>query len=199
MASSSVHLQQVVKAMANPVFAASRLGCFVHALCASSPKVEVVDSIFRCIENPPITVHEYAVRLGTYMKCGSSAFVLAAVLVHRLWEKFPTFFCELSSLKILATSCVIAIKFLEDGFFNNAYYSHCAGVTLTELNMMESTFLSCVGFRVFVNPDQFKVAEARLGNIENLLYIPPVSQPQIEKQLNTPEAAFENPACMCNQ
>jgi len=129
------------------------------------------------------------------MKCSASVFVLAGVLVHRLWEKRPEYFCDLSALKILATASVIAIKFLDDGFFNNAYYAQCAGVALEEMNLMESTFLSCIAFRVFVNPDQYKVAETRLANIESLLYIPPVQT----RNLNTPEAAFANPACACEQ
>jgi hypothetical protein len=54
-------------------------------------------------------------------------------------------------------SCVlISIKYNEDDIFKNDYYAKIAGVTLNEINKMESTFISLLDFNLYINPNVFE-------------------------------------------
>eukprot|EP00301_Raphidiophrys_heterophryoidea_P000056 c10033_g1_i1.p1 GENE.c10033_g1_i1~~c10033_g1_i1.p1 ORF type:complete len:286 (+),score=97.52 c10033_g1_i1:1-858(+) len=191
--------------MHDPVFAATRVAHFVDALCSSCNNNSSSDksaSVFRCIEPASISLYDYAVRLGTYMRCSASSFVVGAVLVHRLYDLFPQYFCNLSALKILLTACVLGTKFVEDAFYTNSFYAICGGVTLEEINCMESAFLSCIDFRVFVSPEQFVIAEHRLNNICVLLAAATahpqkqqqiVEVPQQQQQVQQPSRGIRKP------
>eukprot|EP00301_Raphidiophrys_heterophryoidea_P021741 c6079_g1_i2.p1 GENE.c6079_g1_i2~~c6079_g1_i2.p1 ORF type:complete len:211 (-),score=75.64 c6079_g1_i2:194-826(-) len=192
-----------VQAISNPMFAAACFGHFVNALCESNTKsgMQICDSVFRCIEPAPVTAHEYALRLSAYMQTPASAFVLGGILVQRLWERQPSYFCDLATLKIMSTACVIATKFLEDELFTNTHYAACAGVAVEELNMMECAFLTCIEFRVFASAEQFRLAEKRLENIEVLLGLPiswDTNNHSNNTDTTTTSALDSNPFCVVN-
>eukprot|EP00299_Pterocystis_sp_00344_P008198 c3015_g1_i1.p1 GENE.c3015_g1_i1~~c3015_g1_i1.p1 ORF type:complete len:195 (+),score=35.65 c3015_g1_i1:46-585(+) len=120
------------------------------------------NSPFTVSDNLPLSLRDYAIRLGTYMYCSESAWITTAVLLNRLFTVSPRIFGCRSHHKLLAACVVIGLKFTDDKFFLNTYYSECAGVSLRELNFLESTVLDLLKFRVFVTASEFQVMRCRL-------------------------------------
>lgn len=51
---------------------------------------------------------------------------------------------------MLLTSVVVAAKYNDDQFFKNDYYCRVGGISLQELNNLESMFMNLVGYRLFI-------------------------------------------------
>ena len=52
-------------------------------------------------------------------------------------------------------SFLIAIKFNEDIYYSNGFYSKVGGITLAELDELEYSFLILTNFNIYVNPDLY--------------------------------------------
>ena len=59
-------------------------------------------------------------------------------------------------IRLLFTALLVSVKFLEDEYFSNKYYSKVAGVPLPQLNRMEFEFLSSLEFEVFIEKETFQ-------------------------------------------
>ncbi len=55
----------------------------------------------------------------------------------------------------MLTSMIISIKYNEDDCYSNNYYSKVAGISLQELNYLESEFLRLIKFDLFVDEANF--------------------------------------------
>jgi len=81
---------------------------------------------------------------------------------------------------------MLAAKFFDDHYYNNAYYGKVGGVSNTEVNSLEIEFLFMVNFNLFVATDEYNVYNQRLmtharayatGPItENVISAPPQTQ-----------------------
>jgi len=69
----------------------------------------------------------------------TGAIVLSSLNVHRL----------------LITSIMLAAKFLDDLFYNNAFYAKLGGVSAIEMNTLEIEFLKLINFSLFVSPEVY--------------------------------------------
>jgi len=152
------------------VKACLKLSRLVQSLC--SPSQDGVDSVFKCTVAVPISLKDYAVRLGTYMRCSEASFVSAAVLAQRLFDLNPGLFCERSVHKILCTSTLVSLKFNDDKFFSNAYYAECAGVSCQELNFLELSLVKMLDFRVFVSSKDYCAALKAMDGCDSSLASP---------------------------
>ena len=50
---------------------------------------------------------------------------------------------------------LIAIKYNEDDFYSNTYYAKVGGITLKEINNLESEFLSLINFNLWIDFEIF--------------------------------------------
>ncbi len=57
--------------------------------------------------------------------------------------------------RLILVAMLLAIKFHDDHFFSNQYYAAVGGVSLVELNQMETEMLGMLQFRLFVSPGLF--------------------------------------------
>ncbi|WCJ21532.1 Cyclin family protein [Euphorbia peplus] len=57
--------------------------------------------------------------------------------------------------RLLITSVMVAAKFIDDAFFNNAYYAKVGGISTAELNRLEMKFLFSIDFKLHVNVNTF--------------------------------------------
>ena len=69
--------------------------------------------------------------------------------------------------RILFTSILLSIKYNEDNFYDNKFYSEIAGIKLKELNILEYTFTKMINFRFFINNNIFENYVQYLDNYEN--------------------------------
>jgi hypothetical protein len=63
-------------------------------------------------------------RIAKYAACSGECFVLALVYIDRIIQSNPTFVVNsLNIHRLLITSVMLAAKFFDDQYFNNAYYA----------------------------------------------------------------------------
>jgi len=112
--------------------------------------------IFTANSVPKISIFDYLVRILKYSFIERSTLIISLIYIDRL--------CELSKLtltyynihRILVGAILIAIKYNEDSIYNNKYYSEIAGVSLNELNLIESKFIELCNCKMFVSNKVFE-------------------------------------------
>eukprot|EP00298_Acanthocystis_sp_HF-20_P011693 c1951_g1_i1.p1 GENE.c1951_g1_i1~~c1951_g1_i1.p1 ORF type:complete len:246 (+),score=81.83 c1951_g1_i1:24-740(+) len=139
---------------------------FIESICSENKKS--VDSVFKCVTPVQISIGDYGQRLGVYMRCDSSSFVIAAIFIEKLFKTNPEFFCPLSAHKLMCTSLLLGVKYNQDVLFGNKFYSEIFGVTLSELNLMESVMLRLLKFKLFVSSVEYCDAKSRLIKMQSL-------------------------------
>jgi hypothetical protein len=63
---------------------------------------------------------------------------------------------ELNVHRVVITSILLAAKFFDDAYYNNAYYAKVGGVLVSEMNGLEVDFLFRINFSLHVTPDVFE-------------------------------------------
>lgn len=125
-----------------------------------SSKFDVADFQSDCVFNakkvPLIKLEKYVTRIMTLTKCEENTMIHALILIDNLCEKNNIFLTKVNTHRILITAVVIAIKYLEDIYFSNAYYCKVGGISLSDLNNYELEFLQYLGFNAYVNLDTYE-------------------------------------------
>lgn len=120
-------------------------------------------SCFHVAHAPKASIHDYLMRLATHFRCSRECFVLSFVYIDRIAKRNPSLrVSSLSVHKLLLTSVVIAVKFLDDMYASNRDYARIGGIKTKELNSLEAQFLGLVGWRLHVAPTEL---EQYLGHL----------------------------------
>jgi hypothetical protein len=111
-------------------------------------------------------VEAYLVRVAKYAKCSPACFVQAVALVFRLAKRDAAY--QLTSLnvhRLVLTGVLLSAKFLDDHYYNNAYYARVGGVSTAELNRLEVEMLRLLGFRLLVPREELEqlLLDAQVG------------------------------------
>ena len=113
-------------------------------------KVAVFHSAGRRMPTQDLVSH-----LATTFKCSPSCHVLALLYVDRAVQTGEVVLNKLTLHRLLAIATVLAVKFLDDLFYSNAYYARVSGLTLPDLNNLEVKLLSLLGWRTFPIESEF--------------------------------------------
>ena len=100
---------------------------------------------------PNISIEDYLLRIQTYANMEKSTLIISLIFIDRLCHTADVTLTYYNIHRILFTSVLISIKYNEDSFYDNKYYSEIAGVKLKELKSIEYTFLELCDFKMFVN------------------------------------------------
>ncbi|CAI5938124.1 unnamed protein product [Closterium sp. NIES-64] len=113
-------------------------------------------TVFHGLRAPGISIAKYLDRIFKYANCSPSCFVIAYIYIDRLIKSQPDMvITSLNVHRLLATSVMIAAKFLDDEYYNNAYYAKVGGVATSEMNRLELEFLFRIKFRLNVTTEEF--------------------------------------------
>ncbi|CAA7388707.1 unnamed protein product [Spirodela intermedia] len=112
-------------------------------------------TIFHGLRAPNLTINSYLERIFKYSRCSPSCFVLAEIYIDRFLQRPGSHLTSLNVHRLLMTSVVVAAKFIDDGFFNNAYYAKVGGVSTGEMNRLEMSLLFSLDFRLHVTVAAF--------------------------------------------
>ncbi|KAI3678927.1 hypothetical protein L6452_38231 [Arctium lappa] len=112
-------------------------------------------TVFHGSRAPTLTIQQYVDRIFKYSRCSPSCFVVAYVYIDRFIRTRNIIVTSLNVHRLLITSIMLAAKFIDDVFFNNAYYAKVGGVTTSELNRLEMEFLFGIDFRLYVSLSTF--------------------------------------------
>jgi hypothetical protein len=144
------------------------LACVLKQLCDRNDRLPVSGkaiSKFHAQRPPAITIFDYLHRIARYALCSGECFVLALVYVDRIIQQNPTFVVNsLNIHRLLITSVMLAAKFFDDQYFNNAYYAKVGGVPANEMNSLEVEFLFMTNFSLFVTTDTYRQYYQELWN-----------------------------------
>ena len=112
--------------------------------------------IFSANSIPDISIKDYLIRIQTYSGVEKSTLILSLILIDHICKKSNLIITYYNIHRLLFGSILISIKFNEDTYYDNKFYSEIAGVKLKELKMIEYSFLELSDFNVSVNKDEFE-------------------------------------------
>ncbi|MBA0610394.1 hypothetical protein Godav_011254 [Gossypium davidsonii] len=113
-------------------------------------------AMFHGLRAPTISIQHYIDRIFKYAGCSPSCFLVAYIYVDRFVQQTDVHLTSLNVHRLLITSVLVAAKFIDDAFFNNAYYARVGGVSTAELNRLEMSFLFGLDFRLQVTVNTFQ-------------------------------------------
>ncbi|OAY49440.1 cyclin-U4-1 [Manihot esculenta] len=131
-------------------------------------------SVFHGLTRPTISVQSYLERIFKYANCSPSCFIVAYVYLDRFAQRQPSL--PLNSFnvhRLLITSVMVAAKFMDDMYYNNAYYAKVGGISTIEMNYLEVDFLFGLGFHLNVTPNTFHTYCSHLQREMMLQHQPP--------------------------
>ncbi|KAJ1415437.1 Cyclin-like superfamily [Sesbania bispinosa] len=99
-------------------------------------------SVFHGLTRPNISIQSYLERIFKYANCSPSCFIVAYVYLDRFTQRQPSLPINSFNVhRLLITSVMVAAKFMDDMYYNNAYYAKVGGITKIEMNFLELDFL----------------------------------------------------------
>ncbi|KAI3970037.1 hypothetical protein MKW92_007349 [Papaver armeniacum] len=113
-------------------------------------------TVFHGLRAPTLSIRQYIDRIFKYSNCSPSCFVVAYIYMDRFLQNGDLLLTSLNVHRILITSVMVAAKFIDDAFFNNAYYAKVGGVSTAEINRLEMKFLFSLDFRLQVTVGTFE-------------------------------------------
>lgn len=138
---------------------------------------------FHALKAPGIGIQAYLERIHKYASCSNECFILALIYIDRLILQNNFLLTELNVHRVVITAILLAAKFFDDAYYNNAYYSKVGGVLVSEMNGLEVDFLFRINFSLHVTPELFEKYKAELvaHSINSGVSTPqlPSPQPQI--------------------
>ncbi|MBA0718461.1 hypothetical protein Goshw_012532 [Gossypium schwendimanii] len=113
-------------------------------------------SVFHGLTRPTISIKSYLERIFKYANCSPSCFVVAYVYLDRFVQMQPSLPINSYNVhRLLITSVLVSAKFMDDMYYNNAYYAKVGGISTVEMNLLEVDFLFGLGFQLNVAPTTF--------------------------------------------
>jgi len=133
------------------------LSCVLEDLVARNDQLPAATQItrFHAMKAPTISIQNYLERIVKYTPCSKECFVLALVYIDRVIQRNRFVLTSLNVHRFLITSIMLAGKFFDDCYYNNAYYAKVGGITGSEMNMLELEFLFLSNFSLNATPDIF--------------------------------------------
>ncbi|XP_015968221.1 cyclin-P3-1 [Arachis duranensis] len=125
-------------------------------------------TVFHGSKAPKLSITRYMERILKYARCSSSCFVIAQIYIDRYFSKNGGYLTSFNAHRLLITSLLVAVKFLDDRYFSNAYYAQVGGISTQEMNRMELEFLFSLEFRLFVTTEMFVKYCEKLDKVDNI-------------------------------
>ena len=122
--------------------------------------------IFSAKYIPNITIKDYLTRIQFYSRMEKSTLILSLVQIDHFCKKANLVLTYYNIHRILFTAILISIKYNEDKYYDNVFYSRIAGVELKELKEMEYSFLELSNFNVFVGHKEYEQYQKYLEEFE---------------------------------
>lgn len=129
----------------------------LERLVKSNSQVSNTENVtkFHALKAPAISIKHYLERIHKYASCSTECFILALIYIDRLIQRNNFILTELNVHRVCITAILLAAKFFDDAYYNNAYYAKVGGVLVSEMNGLEVEFLFRINFSLHVTPELF--------------------------------------------
>jgi hypothetical protein len=132
------------------------LGLALEGWVAIGNKQQQKLSHFHCVRAPPMGVKDYLKRIRSYFKCSDECYVIALVIIDRVGKVDSSLtLCELNVHRLLVSAVMLAAKFHDDVYYSNAYYAKVGGLSVKEINQLESRLLKLLNWKVNVAAEEY--------------------------------------------
>jgi len=174
-------------------------------VCANSPLARTEPgqvTKFHALKAPGIGIQQYLERIHKYASCSSQCFIMALIYIDRLIQRNNFLLTELNVHRVIVTAVLLAAKFFDDAYYNNAYYAKVGGVLISEMNGLEVDFLFRINFSLHVTPDLFEQYRAELlshSGTDCLPLAPPQPQYMDMDQLAAVAPVMQQAQCLQQQ
>ncbi|KAL7563827.1 hypothetical protein ACA910_019558 [Epithemia clementina (nom. ined.)] len=128
--------------------------CIANVAMAQADPGQVTK--FHAMKAPGIGILQYLERIHKYASCSNECFILALIYIDRLIQRNNFLLTELNVHRVVITAILLAAKFFDDAYYNNAYYAKVGGVLVSEMNGLEVDFLFRINFSLHVTPEVFE-------------------------------------------
>ena len=115
---------------------------------------------------PNITLYEYIIRIQKYSFIEKSTLILSLIYIDRFCKLGKIMLTYYNIHRIIFAALLLAIKYNEDRFFENEYYSKIAGIQNDELKNIEYNFFCIFDFNMYVSDEIFDKYNKYLNNID---------------------------------
>ena len=111
--------------------------------------------LFSLKQLPKISVVDFIYRIVYYAKIEDATLISGLIYLDRFCKKKKIILTEYNIHRLLFISILVAIKFLEDKYFTNIFYSKICGIKIEILNKMEYEFVCGLNFEMYIEKDFF--------------------------------------------
>lgn len=143
------------------------LGAVLERLVAANENLAILDpgqvTKFHALKAPSIGISQYLERIHKYASCSTECFILALIYIDRMIQGNNFLLTKLNVHRVAITSILLAAKFFDDAYYNNAYYAKVGGVLVSEMNRLEVEFLFRINFSLHVSPELYNKYSAELS------------------------------------
>lgn len=106
---------------------------------------------------PDINIRDYYNRLYNYINCDSYIYIVSLSYIDRYINNNPSISINIYTIhRLIMTSVIIALKYVEDNIYNNKYYSDVGGIELKEINKLEIEMLKGLNFDLSINIKKYE-------------------------------------------
>ena len=116
---------------------------------------------------PSISIKDYLLRLSKHSKVNESTIILVLIYIDRICNMNHFFLTYYNIHKMILAAFILAIKYNEENYYSMIYYSKIGGVSLSELNYLESEYLILIGYKLFVQTKLFDKYYNDLMSLKN--------------------------------
>lgn len=107
---------------------------------------------------PPLSIQDYIKRLRKYFLCSDECFVLALVYIDRIGKNNPSMnVCDVTVHRLVMIAVMIAAKFHDDNYYGNHYYGKAGGLSLKEVNVLETVMLKELKWKMLVTVQEYQL------------------------------------------
>ena len=99
---------------------------------------------------PSINIKDYLLRLSKHSKINESTIILILIYIDRICNMNHFILTYYNIHKMILAAFILAIKYNEDCYYSMNYYSKIGGISLSELNNLESEYLILIGYNLFI-------------------------------------------------
>ena len=117
---------------------------------------------------PNISINEYLTRIQIYSGIEKSTLILSLIQIDHICKRSEVTLTYYNIHRLLFGAVLISIKFNEDSYYDNKYYSEIAGVKLKELKMIEYKFLELNNFNVYISHKEYEQYRQYLEEFNNI-------------------------------
>ena len=111
-----------------------------------------------------ITIAGYMDRIIKNVRLEESTLIIALIYIDRVCEYNNIYLLDSNIHRVIFAGIIIAIKYNEDDYYSNKYYSTVGGISIKELCTLEYEFVKLLKYSLFINTDTYDKYKTYLIN-----------------------------------